>query len=152
VLWKVRRDGHCNVNQEELQAAFAAVVEAVEDKETLSGHDGTRPPKPGRSPASSNGAGLKSNVQEVDEVYGNLVIGYQPSDFARLGIQPGKKFHLHLGSVEAEVLYGHTFADVPKGHWVAFPTGEGWVMLSKNFESAAAASGVMVGAGVQIRL
>jgi pimeloyl-ACP methyl ester carboxylesterase len=150
-VWKVNRPGHSNLNDEEVDNALSQLQKAVLSRDKLVNRDGTRVPRFVPSTAVYAEGGLKAEVTEVDEVYGNVTLGLTPRDLARLNLKPRSQFLLSKGKTEVTVLYGSNFSDVPKGGWVIFPKADGRMLLSKNFESAAQALVVSSGDSLQIR-
>lgn len=139
VLWRISRDGHVNVTQEEIGSAWTAVIQAAGNASLLSDRDATHPAEPVPSVAEFKKGAAVSTIREADPVYGNMIVNFQPADFDRLGIKPRSTFTITANGITGQVFYGTSFGDVPIGKWVVFPTADGWMCLSKNFENGAEA-------------
>jgi pimeloyl-ACP methyl ester carboxylesterase len=147
-LRRVDRDGHVNVNSRERADALKALVRMADGRREVTSTDGTRAPKPGRSAAVFANGSATGRVAKVNPFYGNLTLDLIASDLQKLGIQPRTRFKLTLGGQTVDILHGSDFSDVARGEWVAFIDAEGKVFVSKNWESAARATGVSAGDAV----
>lgn len=135
VLWKISRNGHVNINQEEQAQALQALEKMVEGKTVPLLKDGTVNMDPG-STAEFRKEGAFSRIAWVDPVYGNLYTEFVPEDFWRLKIKKGEQFKISYNGQSHQVLYGTTYNDVPEGQWVAFLSGEGSFQISCNYCNA----------------
>ena len=134
--WIVKRDGHVNVNPEERQEAFAALVDYAGGKPIAMKRDILIIPKDKPTSALFKDGGLYTKITRVHPKYGNLDTEIIPADFEKLGIKKEDKFRVQFGNNKAEVLFGTTFGDVPKGEWVAFFKEDGLLKIARNFDSA----------------
>jgi pimeloyl-ACP methyl ester carboxylesterase len=148
ILRRVERDGHVNVNSSERLAALKSLVHLVAGKREPASSDGTRLPPRTRSTATFADGSATGRVAKVNPFYGNLTLDLLQSDLSKLGIKRGDRFRITLGKTTAEILYGSDFSDVARGEWVAFIDSEGRVFVSKNWENAAASTGVREGDAV----
>lgn len=154
VLLAVARDGHMNVNQRELLAAIRAVRTLIDGQPlALPGvagapgwFDATQPPAPGASQVRLlNDGGFETRVTEVTAIYGNVILNAQPLDLAQAAIAPGARFDLAANGRTFRVTYGRDFTSVPRGGWVAFPDADGFLLLARHSDNAAATAGLAEG-------
>lgn len=157
-VWTVVRDGHVNLNRQEISTAFAALRRWAEDGGKIEPtRDGTLPaPEPPPTVVfAADGLSATGRVLAVDPAYGNFTMDFRPADLARLGLKRGDTAVLRVGNAEnvaaaAEnrVLLGTTFDDVKQGEWVCFPTADGHTLVCRNFADAAGSTGATVGSAV----
>ncbi|HUL55148.1 MAG TPA: SAM hydroxide adenosyltransferase [Opitutaceae bacterium] len=154
VLLQVARDGHVNVSQRERLAAIRAVAALVDRQPvalpSVDGapafFDATQPPAPGPSQVRlRNEGGFEARVTEVTGVFGNLVLTAQPDDLARADIATGTWFELIAPGQAYRVFFGRDFADVRRGQWIAFANADGFLILGRNHDNAAATAGLRDG-------
>ncbi len=156
-VWTVARDGHVNLNRQEIGAAFTALRAWVEAGEIEPVRDATRtpPPAPQTVAFAPDDRAATGRVLAVDPAYGNLTVDFRPADLARLGLQKGDTAVLRFGDTagtgEVCLLLGTTFGDVPEGGWVCFPTADGFTLVCRNFADAAGSTGAAVGSAVTLR-
>jgi pimeloyl-ACP methyl ester carboxylesterase len=159
VLLEVKRDGHGNVNQRELLVAIRAVLTLAAGQPlslpAIDGapgwYDATRTPAPGLSRVRLlNDGGFEARVTDVDAIHGNVTLDAQPLDLAQASIAPGTQFELAAGGRTFRVRYGRDFPSVPRGRWVAFPDADGFLLLGRNQDNAAATAGLAAGDTVVI--
>jgi pimeloyl-ACP methyl ester carboxylesterase len=151
VLLEVARDGHVNVNQRELLVAIRAVRTLIDGQPLalprVAGapgwFDATRPADPGPSQVRLlNDGGFEARVIEVTAIDGNAILNVQPLDLARAAIAPGTRFDLTAKGRTFRVVYGRDFTSAPRGGWVAFPDADGFLLLARNSDNAAATAGL----------
>ena len=154
VLLQVARDGHVNVSQRERLAAIRAVAALVDRQPvalpSVDGapafFDATQPPAPGPSQVRlRNEGGFEARVTEITGVFGNLVLTAQPDDLARADIATGTWFELIAPGQAYRVFFGRDFADVRRGQWIAFANADGFLILGRNHDNAAATAGLRDG-------
>jgi len=159
VLLEVRRDGHVNVNQRELLTAVRTVLQRIDGQppalpaiEGAPGwYDATQAPAPGPSQVRLlNEGGFEARVADLSAIYGNVTLNAQPLDMAQAAIAPGDWFELTAHGRTFRVRYGRDFAGVPRGAWVAFPDADGFLLLARNQEDAAATAGLVDGDTVAV--
>ena len=157
-VWTVARDGHVNLNRQEVFAALAALRDGVKTGKTMEPtRDGTvpAPPAPQTVNFAPDGHAAAGKVIAVDPAFGNLTVDFRPADFARLGLKKGDTAILRFGDTaagpELRVLLGTTFGDVKEGAWVCFPTADGYTLVCRNFADAAGSAGATVGSAVTVR-
>ena len=134
-LWKIRRDGHVNINQPEQAAALKALERMVSGYQVPARKDGTVVLAPS-STAEFRKEGAFSRVGWMDPVYGNLYTELVPEDLSRLKVKKGQTFKISYNGESYQVLYGSNYSDVPVGEWVAFISGEGTFQISCNYCNA----------------
>ncbi len=135
VVWTIDRDGHVNVNQSERLLALEALIAWITFDTIEPGRDITIKVAPERTVVFDDGRAI-GRVIDITDNYGNLFIDFQAEDFDRVGIHPGDRFRLTIDQISADVTYGTTFSDVPRGEWIAFPTAEGDTIIAINYGSA----------------
>ena len=160
-VWTVARDGHVNLNQQEVFAAFRALRDGVKTGTPVApDRDATvdPPPLPETVRFAPDGRAATGKVLAVDLAFGNLTVDFRPADLARLGLRKGDTAALSFGgeggekgSSEVRVRLGTTFNDVPEGAWVCFPTADGYTLVCRNFADAAGSAGATVGNAVTVR-
>ncbi len=136
VLWKVSRDGHVNVNQEEQKLALKALQDLVEGRKLPTYREVTIQANPA-STAEFRKEGAFTRIAWVDPVYGNLYTELIPADLKQLKVRKGEHFQLSYKRHQYNVFYGTTYNDVPTGEWVTFLSGEGTFQISCNYCNAA---------------
>lgn len=138
-LWRVDRDGHVNLNSTERIAALEAAARWAQTRTSPGDRaDATAKPEPGPSTVTRNPDGtLTARVIELSRVYGNITTDLQPADLKSIGVALGGHFILHTEKGAFDVTFGTSYADVSRGQWVAFTTGEGQIMIARNFANAA---------------
>jgi hypothetical protein len=153
-LLEVARDGHVNVNQRELLVAIRAVCTLIDGQPLPLPHlaagpgwfDATQPLTPGASQVRLlNDGGFEARVTEISAIYGNVILNAQPLDLAQAAIAPGTRFDLAAKGRTFRVVYGRDFTSVPHGGWVAFPDADGFLLLARNSDNAAATAGLAEG-------
>lgn len=147
VLWKVRRDGHVNVNAAERLAALDAIVAWIDTRVAPGARDdATMEPSVETADAAITADGsMLGKVTDLARVYGNLFTDLKPSDLARIGVKGGDFFLLNAPGGEYRVRFATTYADVAEGEWVAFVTAEGTMMIARNRANAATTAGLDTG-------
>jgi pimeloyl-ACP methyl ester carboxylesterase len=138
VLWRVDRDGHVNVNDNERVAAIAAIENWIETGEIDRQRDGTIAGRFIESSAEFSIQGAKSAITGVSANYGNIFTGYVESDLKKLNLSIGDNFHLRHGEATIRVLWGTNYNDVGEGEWVAFIFADGNLMIAKARENGCA--------------
>ncbi|MBE7540021.1 MAG: SAM-dependent chlorinase/fluorinase [Opitutaceae bacterium] len=171
VLFRVARNGHVNVNQAERLVALRALVSWIEKgRETLPkpqsrSADGlavygagavfdatVKPPaEPTRVAFDSDDRGFTATVTEISLGHGNVYVDAQPSDFARIGMEPGGYLELKIGANSHRVRYGRDFSSVPRGQWVMFANADGFFWLAVNQGNAARSAGISAGDKIHLR-
>lgn len=134
-VWKISRDGHVNINQEEQARALKALEQMVAGQPIPTWKDGTIVQYP-NSTALFKNAGAYFRVAWSDPVYGNLYSTLIPDDLKKIAIRPGKWFNLVYNNQKFPVLYGTSYNSVPAGSWVMFTSGEGTMQISCNYCNA----------------
>jgi hypothetical protein len=161
VLFRVNRDGHVNVNQQERLTALRALNAWLDrgpsslpkpsgDAEFF---DATHTPEPQPSLVTfdDDRRGFTTRITEVTAVYGNVAIDAQPADFASAGIARNAWFQITAHGTARRVLYGRDFSAVKRGDWVAFPNADGFLWLARNFENAAKTANLQIGGEIRVR-
>lgn len=160
-LFRVSRDGHVNVNQQERLVAFRALNAWLDrgpsalppvPRDALF-FDATVVPAPQASQIKlhADGRGFDARVIEVSAVYGNIFLNAQPADFAAATIGKMTWFQLSAHGQTFRVLHGRDFSSVKRGEWVVFPNADGFFWLARNYADAAGAAKLSVGDIVSLR-
>jgi pimeloyl-ACP methyl ester carboxylesterase len=144
-LWIVGRDGHCNVNDKEMLAAFRAVVAYAEKGEIAFNRALTIAQAPVPSTAVFKDGGASAPIEEINPIYGNLHTRFVPADFKKLRINKGDIFTVRFNNKDYKVLLGTAYADVPTGGLVAFFTHNGKLHIARNEMNAAEMLGCTAG-------
>lgn len=150
ILRRVDRDGHVNVNSSERAEALKSLIRFSEGKREAASSDGTRLPPRTPSTAKFADGSATGRITRVNPFYGNLTLDLLEADLKKLGIKRGDRFRMTLGKTTVSPLYGSDFSDVARGEWVAFIDAEGRAFVSKNWDSAAKATGVSEGDAVVV--
>ena len=161
VLFRVSRDGHVNVNQQERLLALRALNAWLDRGRTtlprpLPGaelFDATVAPaaQPSQVTMHADQRGFDATVIEISAVFGNVFLNAQPGDFAAAGISKFTWLKLTANGKDHRVFYGRDFNSVKRGEWVVFPNADGFAWLARNFGDAAATANLQVGAKVGFR-
>ena len=149
-LWKVARDGHCNVNDSEGRLALDGLVDYARTGSIELFRDATVAVAHKKSLAKFRNGKAYAMVVGLGESYGNLYTQFVQDDLDRLGIRQGDKFIVGMGDRSFEVLLGKDYSDVPRGRWVAFLTAEGTLKIARNFADAAKTLGCKSGDEIHI--
>jgi pimeloyl-ACP methyl ester carboxylesterase len=159
-LFVISRVGHTNINQLERFLAVRALNAWIErGPDSLPSpapgkrfFDATVPPEPFQSTVTMHPGnhGFDTAVDEVDAVYGTVLLDAQASDFDVAGIEPMTYFRLKTAAGTFRALYGRNYTDVEGGQWVAFPDADGRTVLARALDSAAAGAGLKVGDTVSL--
>ena len=134
-VWKVSRDGHCNVNGKEVSACIDALLNWIEKDEIIYEKDITMEYDLD-SIAVFDGKGAKAKITAVDEPNYNIDTEFIKKDLEKLNIKNGEYFNLIFnGDNVIKVLYGKAYTDVGFGEWVAYLNANGYVRIARNFQS-----------------
>ncbi len=150
-LWLVKRDGHVNVNDRERLAALHALNQFIETGQLERDKDGTIAGSFNTSSARFFADGAEAVITDVTANHGNIFTGFIAADLQQIGIHKGKHFSLTLRGQTVSVLWGVTYHDVKRGEWVAFISGEGNLMIARNFLDACKSMGCEVGDRLLVR-
>lgn len=160
-IFRIDRDGHINVNQDERLFAVLTMSNWLDrgtqalPNPSLSNksYDATHPPQP--TPSSTvidqDSRGLTAKVTEVSAIYRNVWLSLQPRDLESIGLNPGLWFQLTINDKSFRVFYGKDFSSVERGQWVIFPNADGYFWLSRNWANAAQTGNFSVGDTVHLR-
>jgi hypothetical protein len=159
-LFLISRMGHTNINQPERFLAFRAMNAWVErgpdalppPAPNKPFYDATVPPEPFQSTVTMHPGnhGFDTTVDEVDAVYGTVLLEAQASDFDVAGIEPMTYFRLRTRAGTFRTLYGRNYTDVERGLWVAFPDADGRTVLARALGNAAAGAALKAGDTVSV--
>lgn len=133
-LWFTRQTGHCNYTGEEVLTALRGLVAFTETGkcETEKDVTGSRPPPASTATLSEGEA--RAAVKTVSS-NGNVNTTFTPDDLAKLGIAQGARFSVTVRDKTANVFYGITYGDVPKGEWVGM-IRDGFLRVARNTANA----------------
>ena len=134
-LWEVKRDGHCNLTDDEELAAFEELVTCAINRKPLSSKDGTIIPDKLLSTAKTINGNAYGTIISIHPSYGNISTSIVESDFAKLKIVLGDDFLLKFKEKEFKVKLGKTYSDVPEKEWISFFTADGNLIVARNFAS-----------------
>ncbi len=148
-LWRVERDGHVNVNDQERLAALVELERFHTSGEMTRFTDGTFSTIADSTASISNGIG-KGTIVGASENHGNIFTSFVPGDMAELGIDSGDTFVISINGKTAEVLMGTEYGDVKRGEWIGIMRAEGVLMLARNFTNACKAVDCAAGDTVTI--
>lgn len=160
VLFRVERDGHVNVNQDErllvirsMQAWLTRGRDALPPTSPAKPFDATRAPLPQPSAVvfDDDHRGFVATVTEVSSIYGNVWLNAQPADFESIGLVNGLWAQLKVRDNTFRVRHGRDFDDVERGQWVTFPNADGFYWLSRNWANAAETADLKEGDTVHLR-
>jgi N-acetylneuraminic acid mutarotase len=98
------------------------------------------------SEAEFDDGGAYGRVLEIEQPFGNLRTNLIEGDLQRLGLSPGSRLILHIGTSDFPAILGKDFSDVARGEWVAFAMPDGRLTVARNFASAAEGCGCVAGA------
>lgn len=134
-LWRVDRDGHVNVNDQERLAAVRALEEALDGGNLERRRDGTIAIAANSSARFFENS-VEGNIAGVTENHGNIFTSLVPEDLEQLGLATGDHFELSVGDHTVRVLLGSDYGDVAKGEWIGILRAEGVLMIARNYASA----------------
>jgi hypothetical protein len=154
-LWQVARDGHLNVNQEEVSAALQALVAWVAGGTIAASKDVTYTPPRRPSSVVFSGSQGTGRILAVEKGFGDIITNFTADDLDRIGARLGDALQVKIGGHSYLATYRKTFAGVNTGDWIAIvlpdpgfeelPAGEGCVSIARKFDNAAASSSARVG-------
>lgn len=148
-LWRVDRDGHVNVNDQERLAALRALEHFPSSGELDRAKDGTI------AIAANSTARFFENSAEGEiagttESHGNIFTSLVPEDLQQLGIKTGDHFNLTIREYTARVLLGSNYSEVSRGEWIGIMRAEGVLMVARNRSNACETAACQVGDKVTI--
>lgn len=149
-LWRVERPGHLNFNTPEWLDALQGLNRWIDGEVVALKKDATVDSEPPVSRATFADGSATGSIVAIDEAFGNLHTDLVTADYDRLGIAPGDAFRIELNGRSFAARRVTTYADVPVGDWLGFPTAEGRFLLAINRQSAAEASGARAGMAVSV--
>ncbi|MDX1460935.1 MAG: SAM hydroxide adenosyltransferase [Xanthomonadales bacterium] len=148
-LWRVERDGHVNVNDDERLAAIDALLDYLETGALDRERDGTIALESASSAIEGN-KGLGGTISGITSGHGNIFTSFVPEDLAKLGIEVGDRFMLTVNDQSISVRLGTDYRDVALGEWIGILRAEGFLMLARNRENACRTLNCSTGDRVQI--
>ena len=138
-LWYLKRDGHCNLNDQEELAALRALVAYRETGKIEDNKDATIILTP-KSVARFADGGAYAKMTGA-----NIDTEFTAADLEKLGITRGKTFQVTFNEKTFTVLLGVSYFDVRQGEWVAFVMANGYVKIARNYDSVIALLGCKTG-------
>lgn len=144
-LWYLKRDGHCNLNDQEELAALRAVFAFRETGKIEDNKDATVVITP-KSVARFADGGAYARMTGA-----NINTEFVAADLEKLGITRGKTFQVAFNEKTFTVLLGVSYFDVPQSGWVAFMMADGHVKIARNYDSVIAALGCKNGDEIFIK-
>jgi pimeloyl-ACP methyl ester carboxylesterase len=154
-LWRVARDGHLNVNQEEVLTALQALIAWAAGGRIDATKDVTYTPP--RLPSSVVFKGLQATgkVLALENSFGDIVTSFTADDLDRIGTKVGDALQVNIRGRSYLASYRRMFTDVRTGDWIAIvlpdpgfevpADGQGCVSIARKFENAAASASAKVG-------
>jgi len=150
-VWKVSRDGHCNVNGKEVSACIDALLNWIENGEVLYEKDITMEYDLTSTAVFENNS-AKAKITAVDETNYNIDTEFIKDDLEKLNIKNGEHFNVIFnGDRVFKVLYGKSYTDVGFGEWVAYLNANGYLKIARNFSSIVKLTDCKVGDSVCIK-
>jgi len=151
-LWVVKREGHCNFNDDEALAAFREMVALSEGKPIEYSREFVIEKEERTSVAIFKDERAYAKVTGFSTTYGNIYTEFTKSDLDRLGIRKGDMFRVGYLDKEFPVKLGANYSDVPRGDWVAFfdAREQNLLKIARNFASAAEALGCTKGVRIYL--
>ncbi len=150
-VWRVSRDGHCNVNGKEVSACIDALLNWIENDEIIYEKDITMEYDL-TSKAVFDNNGAQAKIIAVDEPNYNIDTEFIKDDLEKLTIKNGEHFNLIFnGDKVFKVLYGKSYTDVGFGEWVAYLNANGYLKIARNFSSIVDYTDCKVGDRVYIK-
>ena len=146
-IWGIVRDGHCNMLPGERLSAVLAMDGYLDTGELIPLYDATEYREPPTSVALHRDGWAYAKIARLTS---SLDTEFVPEDFARLGIEKGKRFLFSYKDFTSEPLYGTTYSDVEKGDWIAFHLATGYLRIARNFANAAEVVGCSVDDTIRI--
>ncbi|HAQ61422.1 TPA: hypothetical protein DCR49_05400 [Candidatus Delongbacteria bacterium] len=145
VLWKVKRDGHCNTNGKEELEAFEALVKYADTGSIEKEKELLIEMSAGPSKAVFRNGKAYAEVLSVDKAYGSVYLDLRKEDYDKLGIKLGQYYEIGTGNKNWRIKLGTTYSDVPYNFWVSFFEADGKFKVARNFRNAARPLGCSVG-------
>ena len=142
-LWEIKREGHVNINRAEYLAALHELFLWARGGKITLRRDATINFEKKTSTALFADGGAYGRVNSIDSTFGNLSTTFVGADWTRLGIAIGQIFHLEINGKVYQASLVSTYTDVPKGHWLAFRSADGYFTIAINFDNAAQRAGVL---------
>jgi S-adenosyl-L-methionine hydrolase (adenosine-forming) len=100
--------------------------------------------------AKFNERGLSGEVVAVDGPFGNLVTNISGDDFMKLGYSFGQVAHVSVNGKEMDLLFVHTFSDVPLKKPLLYVNSRGWLSVAVNQGSFAESYGITPPVGLVV--
>ena len=141
-LWEIKREGHVNINRAEYLAALHNLFLWAEGNEITFRRNATINLEEETSTAHFADGGAYGRVRRIDPTFGNLSTTFVSTDWARLGVAIGQIFDVNINGNLYQASLVSTYADVPRGYWLAFRSADGYFTIAINFDSAAQRAGV----------
>lgn len=146
-LWEIKREGHVNINRVEYLAALDNLFLWAKGGKIMLRRDATIKLDKETSTAHFVDGGAYGRITSIDPTFGNLSTTFVGADWSRLGIPIGQIFHLKINGKVYQASLVSTYTDVPKGHWLAFRSADGYFTIAINFDNAAKRAGVFSSSG-----
>ncbi len=152
-LWVVKRDGHGNVNDDEVLLAFREVIAHSEGKPIQFTREFAIDKIDRGSVAIFRDDRAFAMVIGFSPEYGNIYTQFVESDLNRLGVKAGGMFTVGFGEKEFRVKLGVDYSDVPRGDWIAYyDAREGKTLkIARNFANASKQLGCLAGSTIYIK-
>jgi len=137
-LWVVKREGHCNFNDEETLEAFRGMVALSENRPIEYSREFVVEKPERTSVAIFRDDRAYAKVTGFSPTYGNIYTEFVRSDLDRLGVEKGGMFAVGYLDKEYPIKLGSDYRDVPRGDWVAFfdARADNLLKISRSFANA----------------
>ena len=151
-LWIVKREGHCNFNDDETLTAFREMVKLSEGKPIAYSREFLIEKEERTSVAIIKDGRAYAKVTGFSPSYGNIYTEFTRSDLEGLGVKKGDMFRVGYLDKEFPVKLGADYRDVPRGDWVAFfdAREQNLLKISRSFANAAETLGCTKGVRIYL--
>jgi hypothetical protein len=136
-FWVIKRDGHCNMNDDETLLAFREVLALSENKPIQFTREFIVDKGDRASTAIIRTGRAYGKVTGFSPAYGNIYTAFVASDLIRFGVKKGDMFTVGFEEKAVPIKLAASYGDVPRGGWVAFFEADGFLKIARNFANAA---------------
>jgi pimeloyl-ACP methyl ester carboxylesterase len=126
-LWTVNREGHVNLNDDEENASFHALLAFIATGTVAATKDATIDAKRTVSELAFDDSGAQCQVVGVHPVFGNVITNVIEGDLRRLQVSPDSRFRLSVHGQD-RILQLKEPKDAKEGDWIAYILGHDGLM------------------------